>query len=69
MAGLVPAIHDFIEIQMLFKSWMPDIKSGMTGWIQNMVPSKIVTPQSGRFYRFTSHVVVGLPAASFPSLS
>jgi hypothetical protein len=25
MAGLVPAIHDFIEIKLGFKSWMPDI--------------------------------------------
>jgi hypothetical protein len=43
MAGLVvPAIHDFNR-HALLKSWMPDMKSGMALWIQNMVPSKIVT--------------------------
>jgi len=29
MAGLAPAIHDFDE-KVIFKSWMPDMKSGMT---------------------------------------
>jgi hypothetical protein len=41
MAGLVPAIDGFNR-HVILKSWMPDIKSGMTRWIQNMVPSKIV---------------------------
>jgi hypothetical protein len=41
MAGLVPAIHDF-DIKAIFKSWMPDMKSGMTMVDDDLLPLKIV---------------------------
>jgi hypothetical protein len=40
MAGLVPAIHDFIEIKMVFKSWMPATRAGMTEVDVRERPSK-----------------------------
>jgi hypothetical protein len=31
MAGLVPAVHVF-DLTCVFKTWMPGIKPGMTGY-------------------------------------
>jgi hypothetical protein len=38
MAGLVPAIHDFIELKIVFKSWMPATRAGMTQADTDMLP-------------------------------
>jgi hypothetical protein len=43
MAGLVPAIHDFLEVIQASKTWMPGTRPGMT-YFADMARGEVTAP-------------------------
>jgi hypothetical protein len=40
MPDFMSGIHDFVDIRMLFKSWMPATRAGMTLWVKAKIRIK-----------------------------